>query len=160
MAKYTRREDLCCTKYATYLKENKIPFMRLACEIPTTRMAVINRLKREGFQAGYPDYVIIRPFYKDGIMIHPGLCVEMKHEEGNMPTKNSDQHKFLTSMALQGYVTYVTRGADIAQLVTERYLTTGEYSHLYDINIPRNGIRKCLARCYNILIKEKSNELL
>ena len=150
--KYVRREDAHCTRYADYLRVNNLPFMRIACEIPTNRMSVIYRMKREGFRAGYADYMVYKPYYENGVIKFPGLFVEMKHEGGSMPTMNGSnpQHMVLLSYARNGYITYVTRGADIAILVTEMYLG-GEYKSLYSDDIPRNGRKKVLARCYNTL---------
>lgn len=143
---YNRYEDRECAILADYLRDNKLYFMRIACEIPTKRMGVIRRMQREGFQAGYADYFLYEP--TDNF---PGLFIEMKHQDGNFPVKTGKdpQHSMLLSYARKGYITYVCKGAESAIKAIEYYFE-GIYKTIYIEG--KNKKPREMGRCYNILI--------
>lgn len=147
---YKYQEGKECQEFAQFLITNKIPFMRIASEIPSKSFGIINQRKKEGFQAGYPDFFVFAARGK-----YHGLAVEMKSLVGNFPTMTGKdpQHEFLKSMARQDYATYVTKGAESAIFVTELYLKEGKVT---DIMKMREGkkLPQKFTRCYNQLCQQ------
>lgn len=152
--KYIGSENQQCKEFASYLQAQNIPFMRLACEIPTKHFGMLKMFKQQGFQSGYPDYFIL--LHNDKF---PGLCIEMKSTTGAYPTQSGKdpQHEYLLFLARLGYITYVCKGAEYAQMATENY-KAGFYGHLYLPQVHSQSRRpKMMARCYNIILEEIEN---
>ncbi len=150
--RYSRPEDEQCAIYAEYLRETGLPFIRIETNIPTKNMAVINRLKREGWKAGYADYLIMLPIEDfDAKIAYCGLFNEIKRIDGQFPvtTGKDPQHDFLLTAAHYGYASFCSLGAQAAIQVTENYRN----GILKDIYMLRNTIRKPkkMTRCYNLL---------
>ena len=149
---YRRLEDPECLAYADYLRFNNVPFTRTVSEIPTRNFACLKRMKKEGWKAGEPDFLIWFPKNE----FH-GLCLEMKSLEGLFPYTDDAQYNTLLERAGMGYAAYCTRGAEAAIHVTEQYLQFGEL--VGSITKPTGMIRKPrhMVKCYNLILKELEN---
>lgn len=143
---YKRYEDLSCFEFSEYLRDNKIDFIRICSEIPTRNFAVLARMRKEGWESGIPDYFITQPTKSA-----PGLFIEMKHDDGNFPvqTGKDKQHTILLSLARQGYICYVCKGAQAAIEAVEKYFK-GTYQHLF-VTDNRTQRTKEIGRCYNLI---------
>jgi hypothetical protein len=149
--KYVGSENEQCKKFASFLQAQKIPFMRLACEIPTKHFGMLRMFKQQGFVSGYPDYFIL--LHNDKF---PGLAIEMKSTVGAYPTQSGKdpQHDFLLHLSRLGYIVYVCKGTEYAEMAVNNYLG-GVYGHLYLPQVHSQSRRpKMMARCYNILLEE------
>jgi len=147
---YKQYENRECIAFAEYLKEHGIPFMRIACEIPTKSFGVLASLRRQGFQSGYPDFYIYAPSDP-----YHALAVEMKKVGGAYPVQTGKdlQDTILKSMAMENVATFVTMGAEVAIKVTETYFN--EPYKLGNVYAVQEGVRKPkqIGRFYNLLVR-------
>jgi hypothetical protein len=145
---YRNQETPECIAYAEYLHSINYPFMRLACEIPTTNFGILKNLKKQGFEKGYPDFFGLAQNKE-----YKGLVVEMKSLVGNFPvaTGADEQHEFLLLLAKLGCAVYVCKGAEVAIEVTKNFLDN-KIGHIYLPQEHSYSRRpRMVGRCYNLL---------